>query len=275
MMIYLDSYFFFNAVMDAVALSLAGLCASEKIRFRRLFPASLFGGAVALVPLILPLPFWAHLPFVFVSFAAMVLLAFGKKRLRRLTAVSLMAFVSSLFLGGAAEAVTYFVSSLGGAARIGVLVFLILVFLGFGAFSLWGRNLYRKMESSVISLSIRLEEKEAVFFGLVDSGCLLRDPEEGREVILLKSSFASELFSGGDLDSLREGSLPTSTKMVPVPIRTASGKTVLFAFAPNFVMLHLTGVGKKPKRLNGVLVALDFSDGGFGGCPCLVPLSVL
>ena len=228
-----------------------------------------------MINLLFRFPFWLSLPFSFLSFAGIVFFAFGKKRWRRLALVSLMAFVSSLFLGGAAEAVTYFVSSLGGTARIGVLAFLVLLFLGFGIFSLWGRNLYRKMESSVISLSIRLEEKEAVFFGLVDSGCLLRDPEEGREVILLKSSFASELFSGGDLDSLREGSLPTSTKMVPVPIRTASGKTVLFAFAPKFVMLHLTGVGKKPKRLNGVLVALDFSDGGFGGCPCLVPLSVL
>ena len=114
-----------------------------------------------------------------------------------------------------------------------------------------------------------------MFFGLVDSGCLLRDPEEGREVILLKSSFATDLFSGTDLASLREGMLPQKTEMIPVPIRTASGKTVLFAFAPRFVKLHLSGIGKKPKNLNGVLVALDFSDGGFGGCPCLVPLSVL
>lgn len=274
-MIYVDTYFFFNAVMDGVALSLAGLCAAEKIRFGRLLAASVFGGAFSVAVLLLEPPPVGVLLLAFLAFIPMVLLAFGKKRPRRLVTVSLMAFVSSLFLGGAAEAVTYFVSALGGRARIGVSVFLVLLFLGFGAFSLWGRSLYRKMDTFVITLTISFEGKEAAFFALVDSGCLLRDPEKGREVILLKGEYASDLLSESLLSSLRLGVPPKGVEIETVPIRTASGKGVLFAFAPNFVSLHLGRAKKKNKRLQEVLVALDFSDGGFAGCPCLVPLSVL
>lgn len=274
-MIYIDSYFFFNAVMDGVALLLAGLCASETVKFRRLIGSALFGGAFSVVTLLLELPPLGILSAAFVSFFPMVFLAFGKRRLRRLALVALMAFISFLFLGGAAEAVSYFVSALGGQARISFSVFLILLFLGFGGFTLFGKSMYRKMETSVVSLSISFEGKEVAFFGLVDSGCLLRDPEKGREVILLKGEYASDLLPEKTLLSLRHGMPPQEGKFVPVPIRTASGKSVLFAFVPGFVSIHPGGIGKKSKRLREVLIALDFSDGGFAGCPCLVPLSVL
>ncbi len=274
-MIYIDTYFFFNALMDGVALILAGLCASEAVRLRRIVVSSLFGGAVSVISLLLELPPLGTLFAAFLSFFPMVLLAFGKKRLRRLALVSLMAFVSFLFLGGAAEAVTYFVASLGGKARIGVSVFFVLLFLGFGGFTLWGKGLYRKMNTSVISLSISFEGKEAAFFGLVDSGCLLRDPEKGREVILLKGEYAADLLPEGLMTSLRLGAPPEDADIVSVPVRTASGKTVLFAFSPNYVNLHSAVAGKRSKQLREVLIAIDFSDGGFGGCPCLVPLSVL
>lgn len=274
-MIYIDTYFFFNALMDGVALILAGLCASETVRFRRLVVSALFGGTFSVIALLLELPPLGTLFAAFLSFFPMVFLAFGKKRLRRLALVTLMAFVSFLFLGGAAEAVTYFVSSLGGKARISVSVFFVILFLGFGGFTLWGKSLYRKMDASVISLSISFEGKEAVFFGLVDSGCLLRDPEKGREVILLKGDYAADLLPEGLVSSLRLGEPPKDADIVSVPVRTASGKTVLFAFSPSYVSLHSAAEGKRSKRLREVLVALDFSDGGFAGCPCLVPLSVL
>jgi len=274
-MIYIDTYFFFNAVMDAVALLLAGLCASESVKFRRLILSALFGAAVSVITLLLEMAPLGNLIAAFLSFFPMVLLAFGKKRIRRLTLVSLMAFVSSLFLGGAAEAVTYFVSALGGKLRIGVSVFLVIIFLGFALFSLWGKSLYRKMDTSVISLSISFDGKEAAFFGLVDSGCLLRDPEKGREVILLKGEYAADLLSEEMMNSLRLGLAPKNGNIVAVPVRTATGKTVLFAFSPSYVSLHTAWAGKRNKRLREVLVALDFSEGGFAGCPCLVPLSVL
>ncbi len=274
-MIYIDSYFFFNFLMDAVALSLAALCASETVRLWRLVLASLFGAIFSVAVLLVEVPPVGVIISALLSFFPMVFFAFGKRRLRRWVLVSLMAFASSVFLGGAAEAVTYFVSALGGQARISVAVFLVMLFFGFGVFSLWGKNLYRKMDTSVISLSISYEGKEVAFFGLVDSGCLLRDPEEGREVILLKGEYATDLLSEKMIRSLRFGEMPEEGNVVSVPMRTASGKTVLYAFAPSFVSLHLAGGRKKNKRLREVLVALDFSGGGFGGCPCLVPLSVL
>lgn len=275
MMIYIDSYFFFNAVMDAVALILAGLCASEPLRFSRLTIAALFGGAVSVAVLVLKFsPLFAFLS-ALGSFVPMVLLAFGRIRFRRTVSVSLMAFASSLFLGGAAEAVTYLVSALGGRARIGVSVFLILLFLGFGLFTLWGKRLQKRLDTTVISLSIAFEGREAAFFALVDSGCLLRDPKKGRDVILMKGAYAADLLPSSLFQKLRLGEAPEEAGIESIPIRTASGRGELPAFLSGEVKIHLGRTKKKNKCLREVLVALDFTDGGFAGCPCLVPLSVL
>ena len=125
------------------------------------------------------------------------------------------------------------------------------------------------MESRVISLSIRHRERESQLYGLVDSGCFLRDPESGDPVILLKAEYAAELLSPEELFGLKSGA---GNGAIPIPVRTASGQGYLFAFSPERVRLHR---GSGTPREERVLVALDFSGGGFAGCPCLIPISIV
>ncbi len=271
--LYIDVYFFLNFIMDLVALGVTSLITAEKARLFRLLLASFVGSAFSVLFLFLPGPPWIRFAFGMLVFVPMIFLAFGKKPFRRFFFVCLFAYLTSLFLGGAVQSISSYVSD--GGARVSFAIFLAVLCLAFGAWSLWGKSLRRRLDTAVVSLSIFMEEREEVFFGLVDSGSFLREPESGDPVILLKAEFAGSLLPGEILDPLMQGQEVPEAGLIPIPLRTASGTGRLLAFRPRAVRFYLKGRGKKQKEVAQVLVALDFSGGGFAGCPCLIPLSIL
>lgn len=147
--------------------------------------------------------------------------------------------------------------------------------MGVTLFALWGNHMSRKLESAVVSLSISFCGRCEHYFGLVDSGLLLRDPDAGRPVLLLKAEYAVPLLPREFIGRMERGELSGAERMFCVPIRTVSGAQELYAFLPERVQVISLGKRKKKREERDVLVALDFSGGGYGGCPCLVPLSVL
>ncbi len=266
--VYLDLYFLWNFLMDGVLLLLAGWICSEKTKWLRLLAASTFGALCSTCLLLWSVGRYLTLILGLVSFLPMILIAFGRRSLRRLTFLSLFAFFASFFLGGALEAISYY--ALGTKSGVTLGVFLAAVFFAYGAFLLWGRRVKRKMESRVISLSILNGENEEHLYGLVDSAAFLCDPESGNPVILLKAEYAQTLLSTEEILRLRLGQ---GEGVVPISMKTASGAGHLFAFLPKAVRFHRPG--KRKQKEEPILVALDFSGGGYAGCPCLVPLSVI
>ncbi len=270
--LYLDVFFITNFLMDLVSLSVGALIASEKAKFSRLLAASLVGALFSVGILVLSpgrlLQFFAGM----ISFCLMIFLAFGRKNRRRFGKILTFSFVTSLFLGGAAEAISYYTGF--EKSRITPGIFFALLFFAFGCFSLWGKSVNRKLETAVVSLAITFSGRKEYFFGLVDSGLLLKDPEGQRPVLLLKAEYASPLLPYDFLSHIKNGVCPEGEKLFSIPMRTASGTGRLYAFLPERVSIIKNGK-KKNKEWEDVLVALDFSEGGFGGCPCLVPLSVL
>lgn len=182
--------------------------------------------------------------------------------------IALFYVCTALFLGGAVEAISYYMGR-KGSLTLGV--FLFLVFLSFGLFQLFGRRLNQKLDTAVVSLAVRFAGRCEYFYGLVDSGLLLRDPERGLPVLILKAQYASPLLSREFLQTMKEG----GEGSVAIPMKTASGSGVLHAFRPDGVKILKNGKKRKKKEEREILIALDFSEGGFGGCPCLVPLSVI
>ncbi len=262
--VYVDLYFFINAVLDLVALLIAGLAASERAKIGRVLAAALLGGAFSVIELFLPIGI--NLAAGLLFFLPMVLVAYGKRNPKRLFYVSLFAFLTSLFLGGTMEFLSYYAGS--GTSGMSFGIFLAALFLSLGAWSLWGKAMRRKMDTLVIALSICRGEKREELYGLIDSGALLKD-ESGRPVILLKASSVGNLLTREEVEEIRCG---VGENTVFLPIRTASGSGVLPAFLPTAVHFHNN---KRKKQTKEVLVALDFSEGTFGGCPVLVPLYAL
>ncbi len=270
--IYLDVYFVINFLMDGLSLLTAGIIASEKLKPYRLVLASVFGGVTSSLLLLLPWGKGGSFFLGFASFLPMILIAFGRKSPRRLFFVSLFAFLTSLFLGGVLEWLTYYTEKRG----ITLGLFIACVLFAMGGFTLWGGRMHRRLKTSVISLSILHRGKEEQLYGLVDSGSLLREPESGKDVILLKAEYAFDLLSPMELICLRQGQ---GEGVIPVPLKTASGQGCLFAFCPQEVRFHFPkqnrGRKKEKREKKEVLIALDFTGGGFAGCPCLIPLSLV
>ena len=160
--LYLDTYFALNFVMDLVSLALAGLISGEKARLWRMCLAASFGALASAILILLPFGSRLSLFFGLLTFFAMIYFSFGRLSLRRGGFLSLFAFLSALFLGGAVESISYYTQRKGNVT-LGVL--LATLFLAFGAFTLWGKGLKKKMESSVISLSIVHGGREEQLFG--------------------------------------------------------------------------------------------------------------
>ena len=272
---YVDLYFFTNFLMDLVSLAVGALSASRKVTLARLSLSAAVGGAFSTVLAFLSLQPLLSLALSMVAFALMIGICFGFYPVSKWGKPALFSFAGAVFLGGAAEVFSYYLLPRGSAARLGFAVLLGSVLVGFGMYSLWGKHLRRKLETAVVSLSISFCGRCEHYFGLVDSGLLLRDPDEGRPVLLLKAEYAAPLLPQEFIRRMELGETEGEEKLVSVPVRSVGGRSELFAFLPERVQVVSAGNRQKKRREGEVLVALDFSGGGYGGCPCLVPLAVL
>ncbi len=273
--IYIDLYFATNFLMDLVSLAVGALSASQKVTFPRLCLAAAFGAASSTAFVFLQVGKWLEVILSLAVFGAMIVFCFGTGHPRRWLKPALFSFAGAVFLGGAAQMISYYSLPRGSEARLGFWVLLGAVLLGLTLYSLWGKHMSQKMETAVVSLTISFCGKCQHYFGLVDSGLLLRDPDAGRPVLLLKAEYAQPLLSSEILCRIRQGELSAKEKLICVPIRSVGGERNLYAFLPERVQVIPMGKRKKKREERDVLVALDFSGGGFGGCPCLVPLAVL
>lgn len=271
--IYPDTYFLLNVLMDAASLFITARILSQRVKWYRVLLGAGLGAAASLLPLFFPR--WWATALAALAFLPMDLIAFGWERARSFFVACLFQFLTALVLGGAVEALYWYSARQEGAHRLTPGIFLFCLCLGLGAFSLWGKSTRRRLEECVVSITIRRGEAQADLYALVDSGSMLREPMSGFPVILMKASAASPLFSREEMAALRQGEAQAGLPMYAVPMRTASGSGVLFGFRPTVVGLHHKAFRKAYRETDRAVVALDFSDGAFAGCSCLVPLSMI
>ena len=127
----------------------------------------------------------------------------------------------------------------------------------------------------MVGVTIRRGTAQADLYALVDSGLLLREPISGDPVILLKAADAAPLFTPAELSALSRGDGDAGLPLLAIPVKTAAGGSILFGFRPTVVGLHHKAFRRAYRETDRAVVALDFSEGAFAGCPCLVPLSMV
>ncbi len=265
--LYLDVYFVLNVLLDAVSLAAAGLCTGEKTRFARLLISSVSGGVFCVLSLFLRMSSRTEALLGLVMAIPMIWIAFGKRNFRRFGMLTLFFWLTAFVLGGVVQFLSDCFLFPRGEERITLGIFLALIFFTLGAWQLWGKRMKQRLDSCIISLCITHRGAHRDYFALVDSGSFVSDPVSGDPVILMKAEAALLLLGEETLERFRQGSGET----IPISVKTASGRCVLFAFRPNNIRVD-TGFRKKRKKNIRALIALDFSGGAFAGCPCLVPL---
>jgi len=267
--VYLDVYFLLNLIADAVILAMTSFICGEKTTPLRLFSAAFLGAFFSAATLFISLGDWMVLFGGVMFLPVMIWVAFGKKR-KRFWILNLFSFLTALFLGGTLGFLSYYAPEYR-KETVTLGSFCIAIGIGFGAWCLWGKSLRRRIHTLVIPVSICYNGKREELFGLVDSGALLRDGE-GTPVMILKAEYASGLLTEEEMEELRRG---WGKGIRSIPVRTASGAGTLSAFLPQSVYFHRVGKRRQTKISKQILVALDFTEGGFGGCPCLIPLCAL
>ncbi|MBR5187852.1 MAG: sigma-E processing peptidase SpoIIGA, partial [Clostridia bacterium] len=120
------------------------------------------------------------------------------------------------------------------------------------------------------ALRVTFDGNENELTALVDSGNLLEEPVSGTPVIFLKGK-AARMLPAYLLCAMKSGAASLSSenvgKLRVIPSRTVAGNGILLAAVPENIALF-TGRGWEDRR---ALIAVDFSEGDFGGFEALVP----
>lgn len=196
--IYLDTLFLLNAMVDYLLLLASARVAGEPLARLRFFLAALLGGAYAVAILLLPLlekPWFKLLIYIL-----LILVAYGKsKRLLRQGLIFLA--LSAAFAGGIL-AITLF----GGQGLLldgGVLyssmdlkIVLLSAALCYMIFSILFRNFgkHSHLAGELQSIILKLSDKEIHLTALVDTGNTLQDSVTGQNILVVEGELLSPFF---------------------------------------------------------------------------------
>lgn len=195
--VYVDSLFFLNLIIDYLLLLAVGKICALPLRRRRMALGAVWGGAYAVLAVLLP-DFFALAAVKLLAGAALPLIAFGAGR--RAPRAVLVFFAVSAAFGGA----VYAACSLGGVSLgrglyipVSLKVLVLSFALCYAAFTLVFRRAGRRGERTVHRVSVRLGERSADFTALLDTGNELCDPVTGEGVLVAEAEALAGLFDAG------------------------------------------------------------------------------
>lgn len=270
--IYADVLFLINFFIDGVCLFITAVTSKLELKRLRLICACVVGGLYSIFALyaeIFPdlLQILLHVSAVF----ALCFTAFGFRSLKELGKTVLVYFMVSSLLGGVLYAVYsavgkfalyegYFYTELS-LASLGIAILLCA-----GAVGVFYYNLKKSSRTKTAMLSFSFRGMDFKVDCFADSGNLLLCPYSGRHVILVKPEALSQL--GTELiERLKMNELSQGFRLIPV--KTPAGSRLLVSFLPE--RAEIKAFGERKGKSVSVALAVDFSEGTYGGMTGLAP----
>ena len=279
--LYIDTLFLSNFVMDLLALSLCGAVMHLKYKRGRVLLSSALGGIYATLAVVLAFPPTLHITVGILLSALLVLLSFGTAGGVGLflRAFALFYFSAALLGGGIEALFSLLEQTFGGRTQgvtrpadavlaIGFFAYFVLRFL---SYFLGGGALPHS-----VSVRVSYEGRSITLPLLVDSGCTLNDPITGRGGILVDAKTVRNVFPPSVLLAAEKKnlSLPQEHRMAGrcrlFPVLGVGGERLLLAFRPDEITL-LTDGGS----LDAWVVLYTGKGVRFDGCRGLLPASLL
>lgn len=280
--VWIDLLFFVNFCMDFQCLFLTAKLLHRPFRLWRSVLSASLGAAYACAALFLvsegAVAFFADLSVCFLMCAGV----FWDRSMhpRHLLAPFGVYFGVSFAVGGVMSGMASLISRADlpvgvSADRVSTGAFFLLAALGGITTFLWGRFCRRRAARRAVRLTVTAFGATLCVTGMVDTANLLRDPVGGRPVALLDSRAAGELLPRVLLDAATRGdtaalaTLPAelSGRVRLIPAKTATGKGLLFAIAPDAALLD-SGRGDVPVDILVAPVPLSTDD---DDCRALLP----
>lgn len=198
--IYVDSLFLLNFIIDYLLLLISARLCSLRLRRIRYLLGAAVGGIYAVACFVPGLQFLTHAPMKLVLWGIMSLIAFGGETYLFKCALSFL--VVSAAFGGGVWALSMF--SMGGSDPNGFfsldLRVLVLSFaLCYAGLSLVFSGKLARSRREILSVSIILRGKAAHVLALRDTGNSLREPVSGKLVLVSGASTLASLFSDAEM----------------------------------------------------------------------------
>ena len=242
--VYADLLFLINFSMDYLCLYICARVLHRKMSLVKMIIAASIGGIYSVISLILSLGGICSLTVDVAVCVAMCAIVFAEKN-RRVSSTFLCSFLFvgiSMMTGGAMTAIFNLLNRLDlpietvGEDGISPYLFAILAIIS-GIITLRsGKILSKKSSVSTCTLKVKIKGNEATFKALSDSGNLARDPLGGKPIIVLDRNRFSKISDISFFDELAREKTPSSfpyrnTRIIP--IKTASGNSLLVAISPD------------------------------------------
>lgn len=198
--IYVDTLFLLNALVDYLLLLAAARLAGEPLRRGRFALGAVLGGGYAVAIFLPGLGFLAHPLCRLASAALMLLVSYGGSR-RLLRQGVLFAALTCAFGGGVVA-----IGLLGGTglslgngvfySALDLKVVLLSAAVCYGVLTLVFQRLARHSGAGgeLVSITLSLEGRSVSLTALVDTGNTLADPISGRPVLVAEGERAGPLF---------------------------------------------------------------------------------
>lgn len=264
--IYVDTLFLLNALVDYLLLLAAARLAGEPLRRRRFALGAALGGLYAVAIFLPGLGFLAHPVCRLASAALMLVVSYGGSR--RLLRQGILFVALTCAFGGGVVAI----GLLGGTglslghgvfySALDLKMVLLSAAVCYGVLTLVFRRLavHSAADGELVDIKLKLGDRSVTLTALVDTGNTLTDPVSGRPVVVAEGERLAGLF-------------PRECRPGPGDLRDPAAALVRLADGPaRFSLLPYRSVGVD----RGLLLAVR-ADGvelsGRGRGPTLVALS--
>ena len=279
--IYADVLFIINFSMDFLSLYIIGRLMHFRMKAGRVIAGASMGALYGVLELLIEGASVWKTAITLSVLLAMCAVAFGVRSRRTYFASAALTFGVSMLIGGM---MTSAFLKLGGEIsyiEIGgtietvygdLPVWKFVVFALLSALATWGLGKLFRRKRAIRTCVFRMtfDGAENELTALVDSGNLLEEPVSGTPVIFLKGK-AAGMLPPYLLRAMKSGVASLSSenvgKLRVIPSRTVTGTGILLAAVPENISLFLDGVWERRRAL----VAVDFSEGDYGGFEALVP----
>lgn len=279
--IYGDVLFIINFSMDFLSLYIVGRLLHLDMKAWRVMAGASVGALYGVLELLIDTyAFFEYLLTVCVLLL-MCFIAFGIKRIRTYFVSAVLVGAVGMLIGGMMTSAFMRLGSYHSYIELGgsihsvfgdIPVFQFAVFAALSAFATWaiGRIFRKKSALRTCRLRVCFSGKEREFTALVDSGNLAEEPVSGTPVIFLKRS-AADLLPKNLLFAMQNGAASLSAEdagsLRVIPSKTITGNGILLAAVPEKTALFSEGVWETRRAL----IALDMTEGDYGGFDALVP----
>lgn len=260
MTVYIDVLIILNLYINFILVRTAAMFLRREINRRKCVLAALLGAFGSLIILAPTLPFYVNIPYKILLCAGMVLIAFGRQKVKDFLICALFFLLVGFLFGGLLTGIEAIFAPNGMILNNGVCFFNIPIaaLASFTAAAYFLMKLVKRLSDGKTKrfCTIRITQNGAsvTLRGLCDTGCEVRDIFLGKPVIVCDYEKTAAVIPAEVVDFLA-GKVEALEKIRLIPCQTVSGSAAIPVFKAQSVLIDgkqadvLVGISKN--KLNG------------------------